>query len=167
VLVLRAYTGGFEAHAQRTAQIPAETVVFDDGVVVADVGVSPAVRYAAIQLTEDELQSVKDVLDQVDPRGHFVPYDPSSHVVSEMTIIQVHPGGDQAIEVAVAGLYAAHVSPAPEVAPLWAAALDSKMTELRDLVDRRGGFDFAGEIPTVDGVEVIPGQARRGTVSTW
>ncbi|MGH2402599.1 MAG: hypothetical protein ACRDE6_07785, partial [Candidatus Limnocylindria bacterium] len=61
--MLRAYTGGFEASAQRTAQVPAEVVVFDDGVVVADVGVSPAVRYATIQLTEDELQSVKDVLD--------------------------------------------------------------------------------------------------------
>lgn len=159
VLVVRAYSGGFATHAERTDQIPAEVVVFDDGVAVAEVGLSPEVRYSAIQLTQDELQGLKDVLQRADPMGQFVPYDPAFHVVSEMTIIQVH-NPDRVTEVAIAGLYAALVSPPPEYAPPWAAALDAKMTELRDMVRERGGIDFADDIPTVDGVEPVPGQAR-------
>ena len=159
MLVLRAYSGGFESQAERTDQIPAEVVVFDDGVAVADVGISPEVRYSAIQLTQDEIQALRDVLEQADPIGHFVPYDPAFHVVSEMTIIQVH-NPERVTEVAIAGLYAALVSPPPDYAPPWAAALDVKMTELRDLVRERGGMDFVEDIPTVDGVEPVPGQAR-------
>src|SRR5688500_16927966 len=134
VLAMRAYSAGFASREERTDMVPAQIAVFTDGVVMADVGVPPAVRRTAIQLSADELADVTGVLQKAEPDGYFEPYDASFHSSDSMTVIQIRTATGEIIETAVPGLFAAAIEPPPDVTPAWVSEINREMSRLVELV---------------------------------
>jgi hypothetical protein len=152
LLSMRAYSAGFASNEERTDMVPAQIAVFTDGVVMADVGVTPEVRRTAIQLSENELADLTRVFRKAEPEGYFEPYDAGFHSSDTMTIIQVRGATGGIIDIAVPGLFAAAIEPPPEVTPAWVAELDREMSRLVELVRDRGGVEFTGSVPAAPGI---------------
>ena len=148
LVAVRAYSAGFSTQEERRDDVSADVALFDDGLVLADVGEFPDRRNVAVQLTRPEIDGYLARIQSLDLADLFVPYDPAFHTASLMTVIRVDDGTDP-IEVAVAGLLSNVVEPAG--VPRSAVEIDLLMSELKDLAESEGQ-PYTGEVPTIAGV---------------
>jgi hypothetical protein len=64
ILILRAYSGPFLDHADRVESALPDVVIFDDGLVVANLAmVSDPPNYVAVQLTDAALDDIVEILE--------------------------------------------------------------------------------------------------------
>lgn len=150
VLVLRAISGDFVDHAQRTEQATPEVAVFDDGLVIARI----AGEYRAIQLTDGGMEEVTEALElaNVEPLAVGGAVDTILFGCADcgVAIIQTDVSGET-VEAAAYGLETdlpdSYVSTLP-----YPEGLVSVSRLLDALMDRFAVAESAphrGELPTV------------------
>ena len=152
IVILRAYSGKFSQHKERTLLAQPQVVVFDDGTVVANVAlVSDPPDYRTISLTEQQMTRVTDSLQVADLKplaagrlgGGDLCYDCAT------TIIRTDIGGPT-IEIAAEGLQTGNENwerGMPYGAGL--IATDRLLNELVDLVRAGSSEPYSGALPQI------------------
>jgi len=154
VLVLRAYSGEFFSHQERTERGFPDIVVFDDGEVVAvstsEIGIGRP-QYASLSLSPDELAQLVDQLAAADWGGLAAGAFRERTRCEDCgtTIIRTDVDGET-VEVSAHGLYTdtppAYVASLPYPESL--IELDRTLNELRRRVAAEGQT-FEGEVPRI------------------
>lgn len=151
VLLARAYSAGFSTPDERTAALPLDIIVFQDGLVVARVDTPPEPpTYREMQLSADELASVRLAVEEAGVTDFVVPYDPTFHSSDGMTVLQAIKSDGSLVDIAVVALNA-NVQPSPPDVPSDIVELDSLLSVLQHRV-RSEGADSSRDLPTLAGV---------------
>jgi hypothetical protein len=158
-LILRAWSGPFSKHSERSESTKPNLTVFDDGRVVTDVGVPGTPDYRVLTLTADELETLRETLLGLDlePLAAGALHESAICADCATTIIQTDIEG-RTVELAATGLYTearpAYVESLPY--PRSLIFLDRLLSDLAERVERDGD-PYHGELPDVTVAPMVHG----------
>lgn len=161
ILILRAYSGPFTDHAERNRSAAPDIVIFDDGLVVANVAlVSEPPKYMAHQLSDAAMADVSQILQAAELRPIAAGGIAGGTLCADCptTIIRTDLDGET-IELAASGLLTT-------VHPRYVARLpyskglidtDRLLNRLLGAVRRGPAELFVGDLPEIPAAPLVSG----------
>jgi hypothetical protein len=158
VLLLRADTNLWTSQEERTVTVPASTVVFADGLVLAYINpFRDRAEWRAIQLTPQELETVHGQIIAIDPRPAQLA-GPATCMDCGVSVIWARSSDGDLVEMAIPGLYTRNpeVGLPPGVPPSM-VALSLVLDHLEFLAEHRKEVATTREAPQIPAGAYIGG----------